>query len=453
MLSSAVHSYAAKSGSAVVSEAAYVLRILTPLAPARVTRELVAAANVALAPDAPPGAAHLAPHVLVALVHLVPPLLFPVPHLAPSLMGILHDSLPGIDPNDATKTAAALAFFTSVVHVIPIGDIDEAVGDEDADDETLKLPPWHPSAPDFSGVPLGAYVPPLLAAAVVARGGASALPETAFFCKKQTASGIADRLPDGRSIGVQSSELDGALDESGFPTSRLFRAAAAMREPLSEWALAALDRALKVLESRDKPSEGRGGKSADSVASLLAQFAFSLVAAAGPNLQKGLLSRVTSWVARTPPLECGKDVAIFLASFVAAAPARGVPALAPALVAKSLDTTATQPARTWALLLLHGVVKHAGAAAAPLAQSIIAVADAVWSDAASEQPLLKAAAKVVRCVLKTMLSTLVDTAAPHQSPTPSFLSWAAPTAWVTPADESARSFSPPPLLPVFHEPR
>lgn len=240
------HRYAAKSGSAVVSEAAYVLRVLTPLAPARVTRELVAAANVALAPDAPPGAAHLAPHVLVALVHLVPPLLFPVPHLAPSLMGILHDSLPGIDPNDATKTAAALAFFTSVVHVVPLGDADEAVGDEEADDETLKLPPWHPAAPDFSGVPLGSHVPSRLAAAVVARGGVAALPPTAFFCCRRTASGIADRLPDGRAVGVQSHELDGALDDSGFPTSRLFRAAAAMREPLTEWALAALDRTLKV---------------------------------------------------------------------------------------------------------------------------------------------------------------------------------------------------------------
>jgi hypothetical protein len=207
-----------------------------------------------------------------------------------------------------------------------------------------------------------------------------------------------------------------------------------------------------VLESRDKPSEGRG-KGTDSVASLLAQFAFSLVSSAGPTLQKSLLSRVTSWVARTPPLECGKDVAGFLASVVAAAPARGVPALGPGLAAKAADAAATQPARTWALLLLHGIVKHAGAAAAPLVPTLITVADAVWSDPASEQSLLKAAAKVVRCALKTMLNTLVDSAAPHQLPTPSFLSWAAPTAWTAPADAAARQFSPPPLLPVFHEPK
>lgn len=105
---------------------------------------------------------HQAPSAMLALARLAQPLLHPCPYIAPYLIQLLEWSLPGIDPNDFTKSFAALNLFAGVLTWtrVPIRDptdLDTAVkwfdrpydahgGDEDAalfaamDDTVQSLP-------------------------------------------------------------------------------------------------------------------------------------------------------------------------------------------------------------------------------------------------------------------------------------------------------------------------
>ena len=470
----AVGLYAAKGFAEISNEACRTLIALTPLAPARVTRELVMAARLALAFDCAPGASHLAPHVLSALAALTPNLLFPVPHIAFVLPELLEASLPGIDPNDATKTAAAAAFFSVIATSIAI--VDEADAEKcpsiptDANGAP-RLPHWHPASATFTGLPLGTFVPPAIANApgVLIAGGAVAclLDGTAG---PSFASGIADILPDGRRVSTGSSAPEGAV-ETPIITDNDAARASALADPtvgdhfsaahvatplLGDWALQVIDRSLKVFEARDKPERrlSRRARAYAKKEAALADCVSSIIWAMSPTVRRRAVARVVAWVANSPPLACAKDLANILSAIGRVENLSGLPlTFGPLLIAAAAVPGASAEARTWAQSLLTGALNSVGAGVIPLVPSLIAVLSKAF-EPGQETQVRKSAGKALKSALKSLLFQYcldVRTHAPAAWAISGGLwaDWAPAYSW-TPPLPAAADFLPPAFVPLWH---
>ena len=465
--------YAAKGAPEIANEACRTLIALTPLAPARVTREIIAAARLALAFDCAPGAAHLAPHILNSLALLTPNLLFPIPHIAFFLPELLEASLPGIDPNDATKTAAAAAFFNVIaVSMAIVDDTDAEKGPSIVTDSNgaPRLPHWHPASATYSGIPIGTYVPNAVAMAGVL------IPKGATACKldgvsgPSRASGIADILPDGRLISTSSSDPDGIQENNGDNMSDIadteraladstvmehFIAARTASPSLSEWALQVIDRSLKVFEARDKPERRmtRRARVHAKKEAALSQCVGSIFWAMSPAVRRRAVSRIASWVTASPPLECGKDIAHILSIVSRVEVLAGVPlTFGPLLIEATIAQGATDSARTWAFSLLNGALRSVGSGIVPLVPSLT-IAFAKAFEPGVETKVRKSAGKALKAALKSLLLQYSVDERTHSS-----AAWAAPgTLW---ADWSpsyswspitaAPEFSPPAFIPSWH---
>lgn len=336
--------YAQKGQSASVWETGMTLKCLSALAPARVTKEIVGMASVALDPGTV-NQTHQAPNALYILSIMVQPLTFPVPHIAPSIADFLHLALPGVDPNDPSKTAATLAFFSSVTACIPLVDSDDhaahasAAGNgSNGDADTVPLPAWHPASPSYTAIPVGAHIPAGLPIQIQP-GLASkqqyglANRSVAPGAGRVTASGVGDVGPDGKPITVAMADDDeynggtGTGDDADMdrdddvigaamkgnvePSLRdLFVSAREAGPRLCDWALLLLDRIFRVLEALEKPQKKSAGKRKGSdLGSNLHTVFQGLFAQMSPTLLKQASDRVFSWISGVSCVDGVKDVA------------------------------------------------------------------------------------------------------------------------------------------------
>ncbi len=449
--------------SNAVWETGTTLKALAQLAPARVTRELVAMTSMALDPGSV-DAAHQAPNALYALSILTPALLFPVPHLAPALPELLHASLPGIDPNDSAKTQATISFFSAVCTAVPLVDAEDAAST--GEDAPLSLPPWHPTSPAFTGVPIGGYIPAALStvlkpmAGMAGQKGLDAVPGAG----RSTASGCADIGPDGARITVspfpEEGEAHGLTPDAA--TAELFTAARSSMPRLTEWVLLVLDRTFLVLAAK----EGSGGgkekkKKADALGSNLHTLFSALFPQLSPRLAKAALDRVVSWLSGVGVIEAVKDVARLEEALVASSPVAGLAKLVP-LHTSAIATAAGNDDKlvAWHARLLSGAVKSSGAAVLPHLPAITAALRTCLGSKDSD--VRDAGGKLLRWSLACLLSTY-DAESRSHAPSAwanlgmTWQSWAMPYAWTAPGNTQAKALEAaglalPGLEPAWHSP-
>ncbi|KAG5177989.1 hypothetical protein JKP88DRAFT_330915 [Tribonema minus] len=226
------------------------LRILAGMAPRAVAAATLPLLTRALDPIAAVNHTHQAPCALRALARLAHPLLHPRPLIAPHLPTLLAWALPGVDPNDFTKTLATLEFFDTVLCWVPI------VG-----------------APlDYSGGGGGGGGGGGSGGSGGGGGGsggsgAAAEAPPLPWLERQTTSAAADEEERLGLLAACEAELLAAcealsgtmLDWALSLLDRLFLELLAACEALSgtmlDWALALLDRLFLVMEHRGKPAK------------------------------------------------------------------------------------------------------------------------------------------------------------------------------------------------------
>jgi hypothetical protein len=451
--------YAQKGASSVLHDSIRVLKLLAELAPARVTTELVSMALVALDPTSV-DQTHTAPNALEALAALVPSLLFPVPHISPSLPDLLHLSLPGIDPNDTNKTIKTIMFFASVAGVIPFVDSDDIATSSDAASDDLSLPPWHPASMSFTGIPVGATVPPTLSSKlVIAAGGAMKL-----GIKVATASGLADVDPSsGKHVTVAaagSSEEDDAMSSSKVTEQHavcsLFYASRDSGSRISEWALLLVDRLLKVLEVREKADKKSSNEGI--LGAYLYNIFLLLFAQMSPSLHRQTSQRISRWLGTVSCLEGVKDIAKMLQALGTSKPAAVLDKFIPLLSGAALAPKTSDKIVEWNTRLLAGLIKYTGEAVLPHLPVLAKVARLAL--AAKEKDTRKAGSKLVRWMMSPPLSTYDKLKRSHttvdwENPGSLWRKWGMPFCWspdVVSEKASKSATSPPGIQIDWHEP-
>jgi proteasome activator subunit 4 len=453
--------YAQKGASSVLHDAIRILKLLAELAPARVTTELVSMALIALDPtsvDQP----HTAPNALEALAALVPSLLFPIPHISPSLPDLLHLSLPGIDPNDTNKTIKTIMFFASVAGVIPFIDSDDIISSSDAASDELSLPVWHPASKSFTGVPVGATIPPALVGKLaIAAGGAVKL-----GIKIASASGLADVDPlSGKHITVAaagSSEEDDVMsnnsvtEKPAHAVCSLFYASRDSGSRISEWALLLVERLLKVLEVREKSDKKNSNEGI--LGAYLYNIFLLLFAQMSPSLHRQTSQRISRWLGSVSCLEGVKDVAKMLQALGTSKPAAVLEKFIPLLTSAALSPKTSDKIVEWNTRLLAGLIKYTGEAILPHLPVLAKVVRVAL--AAKEKDTRKAGSKLMRWMMSPLLSTYDKLKRSHTSvdwenPGSLWRKWGMPFSWssdVVSEKVAQSAISPPGIQIDWHEP-
>ena len=455
--------YAGADGRSAVADAAYCLRVLAVVAPARVTRAIVGMASRAL--DAGTvNQTHQAPNALEALHVLVRPLLYPVPHIAPALPSLAMAALPGIDPNDASKTSSALRFYVAMLLSVPIVDPADADGEgETPAGSWARLPAWHAASPSYSPLPraggagagarisaaglggaVGAYGPAdtvraLRADDAEANGGEVDAPgSSGHECDD-------DASPSETGGSDFDADMDGDVDRGASvalvpegvsaPTRALFAAARTAGESLSEWALLFLDRVFALLEAREKPAKVRRDRAAaDAISSWLAWALNLLFSQLSRTVLASAVARVYAWHASASVLDARKDVEMLLSVLANAAPSVVVARFVPLHVRAALAPGVSDASFVWHTSMLKALVCELGTALLPVLPGIRAVIAAAF--ARDEKQPRKAGGKLLRAALGSLVNVYsmgkLASVNPAEAATPGrlWLRWGTPVSLV-----------------------
>ena len=475
--------YAPPDQRGAVGDASRCIRALACVAPARAAKEIGAMAATALDPGTV-NQVHQAPNAMTALALTLRTLLWPVPHLGAMLPTLAELALPGIDPNDVSKTHAALAFFSAMLSCVPLvdpADAAEAEARQGSSSAPVELPHWHPASPHYalpaltsSGVAempvapfagrfllggcrtaLGPADTPSGLAAATGTGMPSALSgeegredeEEDEDMDTDVSTGGGRRGKGGFAPGSAASGYSGPLSDLPSSLRRLYLPLKDEAAPrLAEWALGFLDRVFRVLEAREKPAKAKGNitgaKGGDSLSAWLAWTNALLFAQMSPRLVKAAADRVFTWISGlTSPLDSTKDVMSLLSAVAAAAPDDAAGRFLPLLMERATAAGASSTVRAWSIALADGVSRELGPRLLPHLPKLTSVVKAAY--ASDDKAVRKAGGKLLRRVLASLLSTYARSLSSSHNPADMkachtlWIKWGQPAAVVDQAEMAA----------------